>query len=60
MRYAVLILALFPLICCSQCDQTWLCVLLSVIAAMALHVILSVIHELRLLAKMGQSARWSE
>ena len=55
MRYAVFILALFPLICCSQCDRTWVCVLLSVIVAVALHVMLSVIHELRLLAKMGRS-----
>ena len=55
MRYAVFILALFPSSCCSQCDRTWVCVLLSVIVAVALHVILSVIHELRLLAKMGRS-----
>ncbi len=58
MRYVVLLIALSPIICCQQCDQTWICVILFASTATILHVIFSISHELRLLAKFGQSARW--
>ena len=57
MRYAVLIIALSPIICCQQCDQTWICVILFASIAVILHVIFSIVHELRLLAKFGQLER---
>ena len=55
MRYLVLLLALWPLVCCQQCDQTWACITLSVSVAFLLHVTLSIAYELRRLAEFGSS-----
>ena len=58
MRYAVWALVLWPLFCCQQCDQTWACVTLSVCIAVLLHIILSIVHQLRALVAMGRYERW--
>ena len=58
MRYLVLLIALWPLVCCQQCDQTWACITLSVSVAFLLHVTLSIAYELRLLAGLGSSSQW--
>ncbi len=44
-----LLIALWPLVCCEKCDYTAVCVMTSIIAALVLYVIASIIHELRLL-----------
>ena len=54
MRYAVLLIVLWPLVCCEKCDYTPICIVLSVGLAVLLHVALSIVHELRLLAARGQ------
>jgi hypothetical protein len=58
MRYTVLLLVMWPLICCQQCDQTWACITLSISIAFLLYLALSITHELRLLAEFGPSAQW--
>ena len=58
MRYAVLLLVLLPLVCCQQCDLTWACITVAVSVALLLNVMLSLAHELRLLAELGQARRW--
>lgn len=58
MRYLVLLIALWPLICCQQCDQTWACGTLSIAVAFLLHVVLSIAHQLLRLAKFGPAGRW--
>ena len=47
-----LLLSLAPLFCCdSQCEVTWLCIGLSVVAAASLYVLLGIGSELRLLGE---------
>ncbi|MEO8103589.1 MAG: hypothetical protein ABI790_13765 [Betaproteobacteria bacterium] len=58
MRYAVLLFALWPLICCERCDYTPLCIALSVGIAILLYAALSIVHELRLLAGWGHADHW--
>jgi hypothetical protein len=50
MPYLFLLIALWPLVCCEQCDYTGICVTLSVAVAVALYVVASIVRELRLLA----------
>ena len=54
MRFAVLLLALLPLICCPVCDQTWACVTLAICIALVSYIALSIVHELRALAALGR------
>ena len=54
MRYAVLLIALWPLVCCEKCDYTPICILLSTSLAAILHIGLSIAHELKLLAAWAQ------
>jgi hypothetical protein len=58
MRYVVWLLILWPLICCQRCDQTWACVVLSFCISLLLHIVLSILHQLRALAAMGRHERW--
>lgn len=58
MRYIVLLVTLWPLACCERCDYTPVCVALSLGAAVFLYAILSVVHELRLLASLGHAEHW--
>ena len=44
-----LLIALWPLVCCEKCDYTAVCVMTSIIAALVLYVVASIVHELRLL-----------
>ena len=45
-----LLIALWPLVCCENCDVTPVCVTLSITVALLLYVVASIVHELRLLA----------
>ena len=58
MRYAVLLIALWPLVCCERCDYTLICVTLSFGVAFLLYALLSIVHELRLLEGWGHAKRW--
>jgi hypothetical protein len=58
MRYAVLLIALWPLVCCDQCDYTIVCVTLSAAVSAGLYVLFALIYELRLLAALGRATRW--
>lgn len=58
MRFAILLLAFLPLICCQVCDQTWAWVTLAICAAVVLYIVLSIVHELRALAAMGRHEAW--
>ena len=59
MRYAVLLIALWPFVCgCDKCDYTIICVTLSAGIAAVLYCLFAVIHELRLLAEFGSATRW--
>ena len=50
MPYLFLLIALWPLVCCENCDVTPVCVTLSITVALLLYVVASIVHELRLLA----------
>ena len=54
MRYAVLLIAFWPLVCCEKCDYSPVCIFLSASLAVTLYVVISISHELRLLAAWGQ------
>ncbi len=58
MRFAVLLLALLPLICCPVCDQTWACVMLAICIALVSYIALSIVHELRALVALGRHETW--
>lgn len=58
MRFAVLLLAFLPLICCQVCDQTWACATLAICAAVIFHIVLSIVYELRALAALGRHEAW--
>ena len=49
MPYLFLLIVLWPLVCCEKCDYTAVCVMASIIAALVLYVVASIVHELRLL-----------
>ena len=49
MRYIVLLIALWPLVCCDQCDYTLACGALAVVTAGLLFAAASAARELRLL-----------
>ncbi len=51
MPYLFLLIALWPLVCCEECDVTAVCVMASIGVAVALYAIASIVHELRLLEK---------
>ncbi len=48
-RHIPLLLVLAPAICCIPCVHTWLCVSVSLAAALVLYVIAAVVGELRIL-----------
>lgn len=50
MRYLFLLIAFVPLVCCEQCDFTYACVTVSIVAAVVLYVAASIVHELRALS----------
>ena len=59
MRYAVLLMILWPLVCgCDKCDYTIICVTLSAGVTVALYCLFAAIHELRRLAEFGRATRW--
>ena len=49
MRYLFLLIAFVPLVCCEQCDVTYVCVTISIVIAVVLYVVASIVHELRAL-----------
>ena len=59
MRFLVLSISLWPLICCRECDRTWACVTLSVSVAILLHIVFSIAHQLKRLAERSRFRRWS-
>lgn len=45
-----LLIAFWPLVCCEVCDYSALCVTVSIVVALILYVVASLVHELRLLS----------
>ena len=50
MPYLFLLIAFWPLVCCEKCDYTAVCVTISIVVALVLYIVASIVHELRLLA----------
>ena len=57
MRYAILILVFWPLVCCEKCDYTPVCIFLSTGMAIIMYIVISISHELRSLAAWSQGRR---
>lgn len=49
MPYLFLLIAFWPLVCCEQCDYTTVCMTISIVVAVLLYAIASIVRELRLL-----------
>ena len=47
MRYLFWLIALWPLVCCEECDFTVVCTVLAIASAASLYVVASIVHELR-------------
>lgn len=45
-----LLLGLWPLVCCEQCNYTPVCLTVSIVAAVMLYIVASIIRELRALS----------
>lgn len=49
MPYLFLLIAFWPLVCCEKCDYTPMCMTISIVVAVLLYAVASIVHELRLL-----------
>lgn len=50
MPYVFLLIAFWPLACCEKCDYTAVCITASIIVALVLYAVASIVRELRILA----------